>query len=157
MPSFETYKFLHLLAVAIFLGNMVAGVFWKVCAERRKIAVVMATAQRTLLLSDFCIALPAAATLYFSGRMAAASQNLNLGSTPWIHWSILLFAASGIPWILLMIPLQLKQLKMVTNLSPSEEIPKTYWVYSRLWFVSAFTAKLLPIIALYFMVAKKVF
>ena len=71
-------------------------------------------------------------------------------------WGLTLFAVSGLIWLLILVPIQIKQARMARGFSSEDEgeIPDSYWLLSRLWMGFGGLATLLPLINVYLMVAK---
>ena len=71
--------------------------------------------------------------------------------TPWITWSYALFGLSGLIWMLVLVPLQLKQRAL---LKKTTTITGEYLQLSRIWQISGAIATVLPLPILYLMVTK---
>jgi uncharacterized membrane protein len=68
----------------------------------------------------------------------------------------LLFIASGIIWIAVLIPTQIKQSRLARDFANSEQIPDEYWKLSKRWNIFGAIAVVLPLINIYWMVFKPV-
>jgi uncharacterized membrane protein len=90
-------KFLHVLAVVMFLGNIVTGVFWHRHALRTRDPKLLAHAMDGVRRSDRLFTMPGVFLILGSGIWAA------------IQWTIVLFAVSGITFGTRIAPIQ-KQL-----------------------------------------------
>jgi uncharacterized membrane protein len=72
----------------------------------------------------------------------------------WLNWGRSLFIASGIIWITVLIPTQIKQARMAREFANSLIIPDAYWKLSMRWNVFGTIAVVLPLINIYWMVYK---
>lgn len=102
-------KFLHVLAVVMFLGNIVTGVFWHRHALRTRDPRLLAHAMDGVRRSDRLFTMPGVFLILGSGIWAAIQAGFPLLGTPWILWTIVLFAISGITFGTRIAPIQ-KQL-----------------------------------------------
>jgi uncharacterized membrane protein len=80
----------------------------------------------------------------------------NTWDIEWLTWGRSLFIASGVIWITILIPTQIKQARMVRNFSDTKSIPEEYWKLSKRWNVFVAIAVILPLINIYWMVFKPV-
>jgi uncharacterized membrane protein len=102
-------KFLHVLAVVMFLGNIVTGVFWHRHAMRTRDPRLLAHAMDGVRRSDRLFTMPGVFLILGSGIFGAMQGGFPILRTPWILWTIVLFAISGIVFGVRIAPLQ-KQL-----------------------------------------------
>jgi uncharacterized membrane protein len=70
---------------------------------------------------------------------------------PWIRWSYILFGLSGLIWLFVLLPIQLRQRRLLEQTS---EITMQYRRLSRQWQLWGALATLLPLPILYFMITK---
>ena len=66
----------------------------------------------------------------------------------------LLFAVSGIVWLAVLVPIQIRQARMARSLAPNAELPSLYRRDSRRWLVWGIIATVPLVAAIYVMVAK---
>lgn len=66
----------------------------------------------------------------------------------------ILFAVSGIIWVAILIPLQIRQARSARAFLASGEIPKDYWQDARNWLVWGIVATVPLVAAVYVMIAK---
>jgi uncharacterized membrane protein len=69
----------------------------------------------------------------------------------WIQWSYVLLSFSGLIWIGVLVPIQLKQRALLRK---STTLGEDYWRLSRIWQISGAIATLLPLPIVYLMVTK---
>ncbi len=151
--SYELLKSLHLLGVVLFLGNIVVTAVWKVTADRTARPAVIAHAQRLVTVTDWTLTLPGAVLILFSGYAMAGGREALL-SGGWLTTGWLLFITSGLLWLLVLIPIQVKQSRLARGFRDQEPIPARYWRLAALWSVVGTVATLLPLANLYLMVFK---
>lgn len=75
-------------------------------------------------------------------------------TAPWISLGWLLFAASGVIWVAILLPVQICQSRLAKRFQAGGSIPKRYWSLSKIWTLFGTIAILLPLANLYFMVFK---
>ena len=154
--SYLMLKSLHLFGVILFMGNIIVTGWWKYMADRTRDEKIIAFAQRQVILTDYIFTLGGAVILLVCGELMARLYFGDDGSTHWLMWARGLFVGSGVIWLAVLIPVQIKQARMVRHFKPGEPIPEEYWRLSRLWIVWGTVAVLLPLGNLYWMVFKPV-
>jgi uncharacterized membrane protein len=70
----------------------------------------------------------------------------------WIVWSYALFALSGLLWIVILVPIQVKQARMLKV--AINNVPDEYHRLDKIWSVVGTIAILIPIPAIWMMIAK---
>ncbi len=99
-------KLIHILAVILFIGNIVTGVFWHKHALRTGDARLIAHAMDGVLKSDRLFTMPGVLVIIGSGVLAAVQGGFPLLRTGWILWTLVLFGISGIVFGVRLTPLQ---------------------------------------------------
>lgn len=152
---YAALKALHILAVAIFLGNIITGLFWKAHADRTGDPRLMAHTLDGIIRSDRWFTIPGVIAIVLFGVGGAIVGRLPILGTSWIWQSILLFTASGLAFVLQVAPLQLRLRAMAQSAtSGGPWDPALYRRLSLRWeFWGAF-AIVTPLIALVLMVSK---
>lgn len=150
--SYELLKALHVLGAAIFLGNIIVTALWKSLADRTRDPTVVGFAQRLVTVTDVAFTATGVALLAATGPAMASAH----GHTAWLSWGIALFAASGVVWVTVLIPVQIRQARMAHRFREGGEIPARYWRLGNLWIVFGIAATILPLINVYLMVVKPV-
>ena len=153
IDSYLFLKSLHLVGVVIFVGNIVVTAWWKVMADRTRDPKIVAFAQRQVSLTDWVFTFTGVVLVGVGGIANASLHGMPI-STPWIAWGTALFAASGVIWIAILIPLQMKLARLAKGFASAREIPETYWRLERWWGVFGSVATLLPLINIVLMVFK---
>lgn len=106
ITGYALLKLLHLVAIVLFLGNVTLGLFWVKHAERERDAKLIAHAMRGIIRSDRLFTIPGVFLIVIGGMGAAAVGGLRILGTPWIAWSIVMFALSGVVFGIFLAPLQ---------------------------------------------------
>ena len=101
-------KTLHILGAILFLGNIIVTGWWKVMADRTRNPVVVAFAQRQVTLTDYVFTAGGAALLFAAGIANAVIHGMDYKSIRWLAWGYWLFIASGVLWVTILIPVQIR-------------------------------------------------
>lgn len=99
-------KLLHVIAVVMFLGNIVTGVFWHKHALRTRDPRLIAHTMDGVIRSDRLFTMPGVVIIIASGVFTAMQLGLPLLRTGWILWSLVLFGISGAVFMAKLGPLQ---------------------------------------------------
>jgi uncharacterized membrane protein len=146
----STLKIAHVLCACLFLGNVVVSGIWAAMAERTRNHAIIQFSNRLVLITDLLFTLTGAIGVVFTGHLMAARYGGD-SAHPWITWSYALFGLSGLIWLLVLVPIQLKQRKLLQR---TTQITREYLQWSRIWQVSGAVATALPLPIIYFMVTK---
>lgn len=151
-------KVVHILAVAMFLGNITTGLFWHAHAARTRDPRILAHTVEGIIRSDRLFTIPGVIVIIAAGIAAAMLGHLPLLRTPWILWALVLFSVSGLAFMLKVAPLQRQLLAFATTAAQSGGT-FDYARYRELavrWEVWGGIALLAPFCALVLMVLKPV-
>jgi uncharacterized membrane protein len=154
MQTYLWLKTLHLLGVVLFLGNIIITGWWKFMADRTLNPQIIAFAQRQVTLTDYVFTAGGAALLLAAGWGNAALHGMDIFSMRWLSWGFWLFNLSGLIWVSILIPEQIRQARMAAIFTRTEEIPDAYWRSVKKWYVWGSIATVLPLLNLYWMVFK---
>lgn len=152
--SYETAKFIHILGVIILVGNVTATALWKFLADRTGDPQIVAFAQRLITLTDWSLTLWGVILMMVGGYSAAAIGGLDLAADKWLLVGQLLFLLSGLLWLCVLIPLQIKLARAARRFTPGDPVPEAYARASRIWFILGIAATVPLIAAAWVMVAK---
>ncbi len=155
MDTYLLLKFLHLLGVVLFLGNIIVTGWWKAMADRTGDPKIIAFAQSQVSATDRVFTLGGILILAAAGAGSAAYGGFS-ATTPWIEWGNAFFAGSGIVWIVALVPIQTKLGRMAKTFADGSPIPADYWRIGRWWAIFGIVATLLPLGAVAVMVFKPV-
>jgi uncharacterized membrane protein len=153
--SYQLLKSLHLFGVTLFLGNIIVTAVWKAAADHSRSASVIAFAQRLVTITDLAFTALGAALIISTGLLMAGGH-AEVFQTLWLRWGFMLFVASGVLWVGLLIPIQVRQARLARGFAREGEVPPAYWQLARRWAIFGTLATLLPLINLYLMVFKPV-
>ena len=152
--SYLWLKSLHLLGVVLFLGNIIITGWWKFMADKTLNQQIIAFAQRQVTLTDFVFTAGGSALLLIGGLGNAMLHGINIFEVRWLSWGFWLFNISGLIWLLILIPIQIRQAKLARAFESGGEIPMVYWKLGKQWYIWGTIATLLPLMNLYWMVLK---
>lgn len=99
-------KLIHVLAVMLFLGNIITGLFWHRHAEATRNPRLLAHTMDGIIRSDRLFTMPGVIVIIATGVYAAVQAGLPLLRTGWIAWTLVLFAISGFAFMFRVAPLQ---------------------------------------------------
>jgi uncharacterized membrane protein len=150
-------KVLHVLAVVLFLGNIITGVFWKAHADRTGDLRARAQALDGIIHSDRAFTMPGVFLIIGTGVWLAIEGGLPLLGTPWILWSLVLFGISGICFGVAVGPLQKKLLANARAGLSGQWNESEYRSLSARWQIWGWLATGAPLAALFLMVIKPTF
>lgn len=153
---YEALKSLHVLAVVLFLGNIITGVFWKVHGDRSGDPRIMAHTLDGIIRADRLFTIPGVVLILVFGIGAAMVGGLRILHTLWIWQSLILFGISGFAFMAQVAPLQ-RRLLALACAAGSGGAPFDGDAYRRLslrWEIWGLLATLTPIAALVLMVVK---
>lgn len=151
----ELLRSLHLAGVVLFVGNIIVTAVWKVLADRTRNAPVVAFGQRLVTVTDLAFTAVGAVLVAVTGQLLAGGREV-IFNTPWLAWAYAFFIASGLLWLLVLVPIQLRQARLARGFRDGGEIPPEYWRLARRWAVVGSLATVLPFCNLFLMVVKPV-
>ena len=148
-------KGFHILAVVLFLGNIITGLFWKAHGDRTGDPRIMAHTIDGIIRSDRWFTLPGVVLIIVFGVAGAIVGHLPIIGTSWIRQSLILFTVSGAAFIFQVAPLQ-ERLRTMTieGSSGGTWNIEEYRRLSRRWEFWGVVATVTPLAALALMVTK---
>ena len=148
-------KLIHVLAVVMFIGNIVTGVFWHRHALATRDARLLAHTMAGVIRSDRLFTVPGVVLIIASGVVAAIDGGLPLLRTGWIAWTLVLFGISGLVFMLKLAPLQRQLLRQAEAGAASGAFDYVaYHRLSRQWDLWGAVATGTPLLGLALMVLK---
>ena len=151
-------KLIHILAVVMFIGNIVTGVFWHKHAERTRNPRLLAHTMEGVIRSDRLFTIPGVVVILASGIFAAVRGGFPILGTGWILWTLVMFAISGLVFMIRLGPLQRRMQKHAEAGAGSGSFDfDAYHRMSKQWDTWAAVATLTPLIGLGLMVLKPAF
>ena len=154
MNTYLILKSLHILGAVLFLGNIIVTGWWKVMANRTKNPIIIGFAQRQVTLTDFVFTAGGATLLLAAGMANIGIHQISIMDTPWLFWGLVLFSISGLIWVAVLIPIQIKQAKEAKLFTADTVISEAYWRREMIWYITGITATVLPLISVMLMVLK---
>ena len=106
--EYSYFKLIHLIAVMIFLGNIITGLFWMAFAVKTKDLSIIRHSMMVIIKLDRYFTIPGVIIITAGGIMAAIYGHFPILRTGWIFWSIILFLISGLAFAFKVAPLQNK-------------------------------------------------
>jgi uncharacterized membrane protein len=155
MQTYLALKSLHLLGVVLFVGNIVVTGWWKVMADRTRHPAIVAFAQRQVTMTDWLFTFGGSTLVVVGAYANVYLHDLPLDA-PWLVWGQALFFLSGLLWVAILIPLQIRLARLARGFAGGGAIPDEYWRLNRVWLWVGILATVLPAANLYFMVFKPV-
>lgn len=151
---YEVLKFLHVLGVIILVGNVTITAFWKVFADMSRVPSVIAHAQDGVIFADWIFTLTGIVLILVGGFGAAYVAGMPMFGLSWLVVGEILFAVSGLIWIGILIPLQIRQARAARAFRDGGQIPDGYWRDARAWLVWGVIATVPLVAAIYVMIVK---
>ena len=150
---YQFLKLIHVVAVILFLGNIITGLFWKAHADRTRDVRFIAHTISGIIRSDRWFTIPGVVVITVAGFMAAIQAGLPILRTGWILWSVIAFSLSGIAFAWRVAPLQRQLLSLTSATTPLDWT--VYRAKSIQWELWGLFATVTPLIAVVLMVIKK--
>jgi uncharacterized membrane protein len=153
--DYSYFKLLHLLAVMLFFGNIVTGLFWMRLAVKTRDLRIISHTIRGIIKSDAYFTIPGVILITAGGFMSAIYGRFPILHTGWILWSLILFSISGIAFSVKVAPLQKQINKFLAN---KESLTAEEWLLFRKlylgWDIWGLIALITPLGAFVMMVLK---
>lgn len=132
-------RWLHVIGATVLLGTGAGIAFFMVVAHRTADPKLIAHVASTVVIADFLFTATAVVVQPLTGIWLASLTGWPL-TTPWIIWSLALYAFVGLLWL----PVVWMQ-KQMRDLARSAaagnvDLPKRYHQLYRLWFAFGFPA-----------------
>jgi uncharacterized membrane protein len=153
--GYALFKLIHLLAVVIFLGNIITGLFWmRIAVKTRDLKIIHFT-MKGIIAADRYFTIPGVIFIVAGGILAAILGHYPLLHTKWIFWSIVMISISGLAFGFRVAPLQKKIYHLSLNKEPSTDFDwKNFDKVYLAWDIWGLIAIVTPLAALGMMVVK---
>jgi uncharacterized membrane protein len=152
--AYDIMKFLHILGAVILVGNVTITAFWKVFADRTGDARIVAFGQYLVTLTDWIFTLSGIVLTIVGGYGMAFARDFHIFEDLWLILGQLFFVVSGLIWLIVLVPIQIRQAKQARAFASSGSVPKAYWRDARAWLIWGVIATVPLVAAIYVMVAK---
>ncbi len=149
---YDIAKFLHVTGVAMLMGNITVTAIWKFYADRDGRSEVLGFAQKLVTYTDWSMTVWGVGLLMGSGYFMAFSAGFPLYEG-WLLWSQILFVLAGMIWLLLIVPIQIKQARLAKTF-PLNGVGEDYRALSRRWLVWGLVATVPLVAATWLMIVK---
>jgi len=150
--SYEIAKFLHITGVVMLMGNITVTAIWKFFADRTQRPEVLAFAQKLVTYTDWSMTVWGVVLLMAGGYFMVVFANWPL-TQHWLLWSQALFVAAGLIWLLVLVPLQVRQAKLARQFS-GDDVGDEYRQLSRRWLIWGLISTVPLLVATWLMIAK---
>jgi len=145
---------LHLVGVLLMVGNIVTAAFWKIRADLTGKPDVIHHTVKNVMIADYFFTIPGLVLIILSGFIMAGRSGASLSGMNWLTLSFILLAVTGVIWLAILIPMQLRMIRFSAACVEKGAISAEYRLASRQWAIFGVAATLLPIVILYLMVMK---
>ena len=157
MLIFLLFKLIHVIAVTLFLGNIIIGLYWMRLAVSSKNLSTISHTMKGIIQADRWFTIPGVIIITAGGILAAIHGHYPLLRTGWIFWSLVMFTFSGIVFSWKLVPLQQKIYRMARDVQPGaqENFPwKEFYSQYQLWKWWGAAAFITPLAAMAMMILK---
>lgn len=152
--SYEIAKFLHITGVAMLMGNITVTAIWKFFADRDGRPEVLSFAQKLVTYTDWSMTVWGVVLLMGGGYFMVIATGMPLGQV-WLLWSQVLFVVAGLIWLLMLVPIQIRQARLARDFS-GNDVGEEYRRLSRRWLAWGLISTVPLVGATWLMVAKPV-
>ncbi len=146
--------FLHVLGAILFFGNILVTAFWKVVADASRNLEMIHIGARKVLAADYIFTIPGLLLLISTGNAMAHRYGYPMNEINWVSVSNGLFAITGVIWLAILIPLQVKMIRTSKQSLEQGAVTEAYRAASKLWMIFGSLATLIPLYILYLMTVK---
>lgn len=154
MTAFNLFKFAHILGIVLLLGNITVTAVWKVFADRTRDASIVAFSQRLVTGTEFGLTVPGVVLTMVGGYGAMYEARYDFPGPSWLLWGQIFFVVSGLIWLLVLIPIQIRQARMARGFVNTSQISVEYQLLARQWIVWGLIATVPLVSSLYLMIFK---
>ena len=150
--EYDIARFLHVTGVAMLMGNITVTAIWKYFADRDGRPQVLAFAQKLVTYTDWSMTFWGVVLIMGSGYYMALVGGFAL-LEGWLLWSQALFVASGLIWLLLIVPIQIRQARLARAFG-DDDVGDAYRALSRRWIVWGLVSTVPLVAVTWLMLAK---
>lgn len=154
--DFLIWKFLHITAVIVFLGNIATGFYWQYHGEAQGNVKALLATFEGLHRSDQWITNPCIVLIIISGLGMGYSVGFELLFQNWLYLAYLLMAVAGLAYVLKLIPLHEEMIALLKREKFEADEWQQYRLMKRRWKRWAGTATILPFLVFGLMYFKPV-
>jgi len=151
--TYLVVKWLHILSSTLLFGTGLGSAFYMYFVSRTRNPHAIAVVSRYVVIADWVFTTPAVILQPLTGWYLMHLAGFPF-TTPWIAWSLALFALAGAAWL----PVLWMQVRMrdlaVAAAAANRPLPERFTRYLRLWTALGVAAFSALIVVFYLMVAK---
>lgn len=153
--DYLSVKWLHILSSTVLFGTGIGSAFYLLLATLGRDARAVATVSRYVVVTDWVFTATTAVFQPISGFWLMHLAGGMPWSTPWIAWSLVLYACAIACWIpVVWIQLRLRDISTEAARAGAA-LPPAYWRFFRCWVGLGCVAFLAFLAIFYLMVAKR--
>ncbi len=152
--AYGVLKILHLLGIVMLLGNVTITSCWKLFADRTGDPKIMAHAQRLVTITDWAFTFWGILLTLVGGYGAMWVAGMDPIETPWILQAEILFVLSGLIWLIVLVPIQIRQARQARQFAKDGIVPDGYRRSGVVWLIWGLVATAPLVGAMYVMVFK---
>ena len=160
MYPYRWHIFLHISGAVVFLGNIVVTAAWMLMAERTRSISIIHFSAKAVIRADFLFTLPGVLLILMNGLamvFAVWGGRDTLYSFSWISGALVLFTASGVIWLSVVIPVQHRMVVFSDPAEYSDSLPPQVFSALHKWYLWGGPAIARPVGSPYLMVNKPAF
>lgn len=150
MNTYLLMKYIHILGVCMFVGNMLVTALLKGVIGANRTPNIVAFGQRFISITDIVFFATSSVMIVISGLY----MNSNIFEVKWLNHGFWLFVAVGIIWVTYFIPIQIKQARLAKDFQDKTEIPDLYWKLEKMWTAGGILSMIMIFTLMYFMIFK---
>ena len=151
--GYLTFKFLHVLGAILLIGNVTVTAVWKVFADRTRNASIVEFSQRLVTGTDWVFTGGGIVLIVAGGYGMAVTAHLDL-MVPWLAYGQIAFVASGLIWMTILVPVQIRQARLAKQLLHNKNVEDEYFALSRRWLIWGVISTIPLVFAVFVMITK---
>ena len=136
----------------MLMGNITVTAIWKYFADRTQRPEVLAFAQKLVTYTDWSMTVWGVVLLMGGGYFMVFFANWPL-TQHWLLWSQILFVAAGLIWLLVLVPIQIRQARLAATFS-DDDVGDEYRQLSDRWLIWGLISTVPLLAATWLMIAK---
>ena len=149
-----TFKFLHYLGIIQLAGKFTVTAVWKVFADRNGDWRIVQFGQKLVTGTDFGLTIPGIILTMIGGYGTLWVLGYSLVEPAWLLWSQLMFVLAGLIWLLILVPIQIRQARLANEWTEQDHLTDEYRSLSRRWITWGLISTVPLCVVLWLMVAK---
>ncbi len=151
---YDALKFLHITGIVMLMGNITATAIWKFFADRTGDVRIIGFAQKLVTYTDWSLTFWGVVLTIIGGYGAVFVAGMDPLGDAWLVWGQGFFLASGLIWLGLLVPIQIRQSRAAKGFAQAGAVPEAYRADSRRWIVWGLLATVPLVAATWVMIAK---